>query len=133
MDGNGQPLTNQLATRCGRDDEPMSDQEDSRGDNHAVLQPLLKGVGLHGELEQDKTTAKRIALFFNVSLPSHLAKWLEHQGTIVYTLHKFGTFGVPRTALMIAKKLIREGRVMWLHGRVAPQHWSNPTWITQCC
>ena len=39
----------------------------------------------------------------------------------------------PSCTLMSVKQSIREGRVLWLHGRVKPQHWSKPTWFTQCC
>ena len=114
----GKTPTTRPACRGGREDKLMSDQEGSCGDNPAAPQPLLKGVGLHTKLETDKASAKRIALFLNVSPPSHLAKWSEHQGIIVYTFHNFLAFGAPKTALMIAKRLIRERTVIWLHGRV---------------
>ena len=78
------------AAMGGRENKRMSDQEDSCGEDHAVLQPIPKGYGVQSELELDKASAKRIALFLNVSPPTHLAKWLAQQGVTVHTLQKFG-------------------------------------------
>ena len=74
-----------------------------------------------------ETTAKRIVLLLNVSLQPQQTAELSRHGVTAVTLQRFGTPLEPTTTLMTAKKLIREGRVVWLHGRVTPQHWTKPT------
>ena len=76
---------------------------------------------------------KRTAVFLNVALLPHQADRLRAQGVTALTVQRFGAFQEPVSTLMQVKRLIREGRVVWLHGRVTPRHWTNPTWFTQCC
>ena len=79
------------------------------------------------------TTAKRVVLLLNVSPRLQATAACEAAGLTVVHLQGFGAPLEPSTTLMAAKKMIREGRVLWLHGRVKPHHWSKPTWFTQCC
>ena len=79
------------------------------------------------------TTAKRVVLLLNVSPGQQATATCEAAGLTVVSLQRFGSPLEPSSTLMAAKKMIREGRVIWLHGRVRPHYWSKPTWFTQCC
>ena len=78
-------------------------------------------------------TSKRMILLLNVSPQPQTSVALDAAGITVVPLRRFGTLHEPTTTLMAVKRAIREGRVLWLHGRVKPQHWTKPTWFTQCC
>ena len=127
----------------GCDARAMSDQGRTRTSGTEATH-IPKGSALIESVSQAISTStgtvlgdsvgagKRVAVFLNVSLQPPQVKLLEAQGVTALSVLRFGAFQEPVSTLMRVKKLIREGRVVWLHGRVTPQQWTNPTWFTQC-
>ena len=95
--------------------------------------PIGTPRAVAGDACEELTLAKRIVLFLNVSPPTQPSAALETAGVTAVYWRGFGTLQTPAAVLMSVKRAIREGRVLWIHGRVTPQHWSRPTWFTQCC
>ena len=98
-----------------------------------TLRPGSRPQSVFSGERAELTTAKRIVILLNVSPQPQTTAGLQASGFSVVHLLGFGTPQEPTSTLMSVKRGIREGRVLWLHGRVKPQHWTKPTWFTQCC
>ena len=80
---------------------------------------------------------KRIFLDLNPNEAEHSEQTLKEKvtamGGSVLTLRRFGEANSEASQLMRVKKLLREGRAIWLRSLVAERHTVNAQWIAQCC
>ena len=86
-----------------------------------------------GSRRSELSTAKRVVLLLNVSQQPQTTAVFDASGIKVIYIQGFAAPQEPTSTLMSVKQSIREGRVLWLHGRVKPQHWTKPTGWTRCC
>ena len=87
-----------------------------------------------GSVQQEASPlGKRIFVCLNVNVSLEDSQWLGSIGVDVHIVHSFGQAIAPKSVLLQIKAMLRQGRVIWLHGQIRKQHWERPTWFTQAC
>ena len=76
---------------------------------------------------------KSIFLCLNSSVSPAEVQRLQTAGRTVQIIRRFGQAITPLNVPAEIKSLIRQGRVVWIHGVIKRVHWQKPTWTTQCC
>ena len=94
----------------------------------------LRATATITETERAETQEdKRILVAFNAAPDIELDEAVRRSGGKLLCLSNFGEANAEVAQLMHVKRLLREGRVIWLRAEVSLKHVPNAKWLSQCC